>query len=79
LIAFLASSFAKVFRSEVIRWLLRNRRYFGLSFAISHLIHLIFIFALNHLMKGELFRSYPTQIFLGGGLGYVFILLMSLT
>jgi hypothetical protein len=30
-------------------------------------------------MKGELFRSYPTQIFLGGGLGYVFILLMSLT
>jgi DMSO/TMAO reductase YedYZ heme-binding membrane subunit len=30
-------------------------------------------------MRGELFRSYPAQIFLGGGLGYIFILLMSLT
>jgi hypothetical protein len=79
LIAFLASSFAKVFRTEFTRWLLRNRRYFGLSFAVSHLFHLIFILTLNHLMKGELFQSYPVQIFIGGGLGYVFILLMSLT
>jgi len=79
LMAFFASSFTKVFKSEFTRWLLRNRRYFGLSFAISHLIHLIFILILNHQMQGELFGSYPAQIFLGGGLGYVFILLMSLT
>jgi len=39
LAAFSASSLATLLPSQGSRWLLANRRFFGIAFAISHLIH----------------------------------------
>ena len=42
-IAFAASSLAVIFPSKASRWLLRNRRYIGLCFAVGMLWQLVFI------------------------------------
>ncbi len=39
LAAFSASSLALLLPSRATRWQLANRRYFGISFALSHLVH----------------------------------------
>ncbi|MGL4634867.1 MAG: ferric reductase-like transmembrane domain-containing protein [Beijerinckiaceae bacterium] len=60
-------------------WQRRNRRYLGLAFAFSHLVHAIAIVAYAQ-MAPELF--WPTRTPLNntiGGLGYVVITLMALT
>ncbi|EFG9153081.1 hypothetical protein BL864_005536, partial [Escherichia coli] len=46
LLAFVASSAVQLWPGEATRWLLRNRRYFGLAFAFSHGIHAVAIIAL---------------------------------
>jgi hypothetical protein len=38
-LAFIASALALFFRHVATAWLLRNRRYLGLSFGVSHTIH----------------------------------------
>ncbi|MEQ9518113.1 MAG: hypothetical protein RLN89_01600 [Parvibaculum sp.] len=40
LLAYIARPLAHTWRHEVSRWLLRNRRYLGLSFALAHTVHL---------------------------------------
>lgn len=45
LTAFSASSLRAVMPSPKTRWLLANRRYFGVSFAVSHLFHAAAIIA----------------------------------
>jgi DMSO/TMAO reductase YedYZ heme-binding membrane subunit len=75
LIAFSAGALAQLFPSDGTRWLRRNRRYVGLSFALAHFIHL---FALTgfFLSIGEA----PGMVtIIGGGLAYVFVALMALT
>lgn len=42
-LAFVASSAAVLWRSQVTRWLLRNRRYLGLSFAFGMAWHFAFV------------------------------------
>ena len=41
LLAFSASSVQAIFRRSWSAWLLRNRRYLGVSFAVSHAGHLL--------------------------------------
>ena len=45
ILAFVASALRRAWRSRVSAWLLANRRYLGVSFAVSHLLHLAAIFA----------------------------------
>ena len=78
--AFIASSLLKSFPSDFSRYLMKNRRVFGLSFGISHLIHLAYILML-------LFIVYDGDIEGLGGLKslapsiaiYLYIFLMMLT
>ena len=79
LIAFLASSLAILLPSPTTRLLMRERRFFGLAFAFSHLIHGVLIVTYWKLFP-EVFwsgRSVATNI--PGSVGYLFILLLSLT
>jgi hypothetical protein len=75
--AFAASSLRKLWRNDATGWLLRQRRYLGLSFAVSHALHLLAIFGLG-LVLGDAFEV-TTVTALGGGGAYVMIALMAAT
>lgn len=75
IIAFASGALALLFPSDATRWLRRNRRYTGLSFALAHFLHLIAIVALFATL-GEM----PGLVtIVGGGLAYVFIAAMAAT
>ncbi|CAD5109532.1 ferric reductase-like transmembrane domain-containing protein [Zestomonas carbonaria] len=76
--AFTASAFAVLVPSPFSRSLLRERRIIGLSFAFSHFVHAIAIFAYGQLAP----EFWPNRTALGnlpGSIGYAFILLLTLT
>lgn len=75
LVAFLASSFVRLWSNDMTKALMRRRRQWGLGFALAHTIHLSAL-AINVLVFGP---SREPETLVGGGLAYVFILLMSLT
>lgn len=75
--AFGASSLYAVWPTASTRWMLHNRRYIGVSFAVSHFIHLIAIVALA-VRLGAKFKLDPATL-VGGGLAYVFIAAMTAT
>ena len=76
--AFAASGLRRVWRSPATAWLLRNRRYVGLSFAISHALHLAAILAVAATVPGFAADVDATTV-IGGGAGYVLIAAMALT
>ena len=59
-------------------WLQMNRKYIGISFAILHLIHLTFLFILQQNFH-PVFDQAKTISLLGGGLAYLFVVLMLAT
>lgn len=75
LVAFLASSLLRLWPNDTTRALMRRRRQWGLGFALAHTIHLKAL-AINVLVFGP---SRDPETLVGGGLAYVFILLMALT
>lgn len=75
LAAFLASSARAVRRNQATAWLLRNRRYLGLSFALSHAIHLSGVASLS---VTTAFRPEPAAAIVGG-VATIFIGLMAAT
>lgn len=75
--AFIASALARRWRTPSARWLLRNRRYLGVSFAVSHFLHLAAILTLVRVARGR-FQIDPVTL-IGGGLAYVFIAAMTAT
>lgn len=79
LTAFLASSLLTLWPGDFTRWLRRNRRYFGLSFAMSHAIHLaaIITFARTDPVTFATLSSKGSII--NGSIGYVFIALLAAT
>jgi methionine sulfoxide reductase heme-binding subunit len=78
-LAFTASALLRLQASGITRWLRRNRRYLGVSFAISHLIHLGALVALARVDQ-ELFWQLTTaaNVVLAGA-GYMFIAAMTAT
>jgi DMSO/TMAO reductase YedYZ heme-binding membrane subunit len=75
--AYAASSLRRLWKTPFSGWLLRQRRYLGLSFAASHALHLAAIFGLA-LVLGDAFTvDVPTLV--GGGGAYVMIALMAAT
>jgi methionine sulfoxide reductase heme-binding subunit len=78
-LAFTASAARYFWPNTWTRWQLRNRRYLGVSFALSHFVHLLAIFALGHLAPAELAAETDAITWIFGGLAYVFIGLMAAT
>jgi len=74
--AFLASSVRALWPTPLTRWMLANRRYLGVSFAASHLVHLI---AIITLLRIDPEFELSTVTLIAGGGAYVFIALMVAT
>ena len=77
-LAFGASSMYSLVQNSFTRWLLQNRKYLGVSFAIIHLIHLMFLVLLHSNFYQVFVHRSMIELTLGG-LAYVFIVLMLLT
>ncbi|PSB04333.1 hypothetical protein [Merismopedia glauca] len=77
LLAFIASALRKFWVNKYSLWLVRNRRYLGLSFAFSHAVHAVTIISLLIITSGREF-NYVAYNF-GGHLGYIFIIAMTAT
>jgi len=77
LVAFVARPLRQLWRHDITAFALKNRRYFGVSFAVSHLIHGIAI--------AWLIRAFPAAYQLQpltlafGGLGFVFVAALAAT
>lgn len=78
LAAFTASSLVRLCPAPTTRWMIRNRRWLGLGFAFSHLIHLVAILWLFGAYGGQT-PPPPMRTIIGGGIAYVFILLLAAT
>lgn len=76
--AYFASSLRVFWRSDTSKWLLANRRYLGVSYAVSHTYHLAFIVTLAR--TSTAFRDDISMVtIVGGGMAYVLMYLMALT
>lgn len=78
LIAFTASSLVRLWPGDATRWILRNRRWFGLGFAWSHFLHLLAILWLFGNYAGQV-PAPPMATLVGGSIAYVFIAAMAAT
>lgn len=77
--AFAATALVKLWPSRFSKWLRRNRRYVGVSFAASHTLHALAIIALASLTGGASLRETSAGELAGGGMAYAFILAMAAT
>jgi methionine sulfoxide reductase heme-binding subunit len=78
-LAFSASALYRLRPGAFTAWQLRNRRYLGLSFAFSHLVHAIAIVCFA-VMAPPLFKEATSLAsFVFGGIGYGFIVAMAAT
>jgi hypothetical protein len=75
--AFAAAALAQTWPSRLSRWMRRNRRYLGVSFAVSHFIHLVAIVSLVRRLGDQAELDAPTLV--SGGLAYVFSAAMTAT
>ena len=76
--AFMASSLAQLTSHPAARWLSRNRRYVGVSFAVSHTAHLMALIALARASEAFVAALTPVTL-IGGGAAYLFIAAMVAT
>lgn len=77
-IAFAASSVQYFTRNEFGFWMLANRKFFGVSFGIIHLIHL----SLLGLLQTSFYPVFDEKgmiTLLGGGTAYLFVVVMLIT
>lgn len=78
-LAFTASALARLWPGGFTRWLRRNRRQVGVSFAVSHAMHGLAIIGFA-VTAPELFAAQvPTATLIGGGLAYLLIAAMAAT
>ena len=78
LAAFVASSLATLVPNAFTRGLVRERRYVGLSFAFSHLVHLTAIVGYG-VLNPQFWPGRSALTNTPGTIGYVFILLLAAT
>jgi methionine sulfoxide reductase heme-binding subunit len=74
-VVFSASALHKIFRNQYTAELLRNRRYFGISFAYSHTVHLLAIIIFLRLSGDEA----PMLSVVFGGFAYLLTYAMAFT
>jgi DMSO/TMAO reductase YedYZ heme-binding membrane subunit len=78
-LAFSAAALALMWPNAWTRWLRRNRRYLGVSFAASHAIHLVAIAAFAALDPEGYTATTSIASYIFGGIGYAFIAAMTIT
>lgn len=78
LLAFGASAFHTFFQNGYTQWLLKNRKYLGVSFAVIHFIHLFHLKYLHENYYPVFVHRSITELLLGG-IAYFFIGLMFYT
>ena len=78
-LAFTASALVELVPSEATRWQRRNRRYLGVSFAVSHFIHLAAILALASVDKALFWTLTNINTIVLAGAAYLFIAAMTAT
>jgi DMSO/TMAO reductase YedYZ heme-binding membrane subunit len=78
-LAFGASALARLWPGPLTAWLAANRRQLGLTFVVSHLIHAGALYAFARLDPAAFAGATNVAMFIGGGLGYFFVLLMGAT
>lgn len=72
--AFVSSSLCKLWSSPTSLWLIKNRRYLGLSMAVSHTYHAFALFGLWYVTAGTAPPFDPLGI-----IGYVILAAMTVT
>jgi sulfoxide reductase heme-binding subunit YedZ len=78
-IAFSAAALARLWPNSWTRWQRRNRRYLGLSFAVSHAIHAVAIVAFARMDPAGFAQATSPASYIFGGIGYAVITAMSAT
>jgi len=78
-LAFTASAMVDLLPNGATRWQRSNRRYLGVSFAVSHLIHLIAIVSLAVLDKALFWQLTNLGTIVLAGTAYLFIAAMAAT
>ena len=77
LLAFSASSLRRLWPNRATGWVLRNRRFLGVSFALSHFTHLGLLAVLSRLTP-ERFTADPAGL-IPGFIAYLFLAAMTAT
>lgn len=77
-LAFGASAIHAWFKNSFSWWIFMNRKFWGISFAILHLVHLGFLVLLQQYFHPVFERAATTSL-MAGGLVYLFLVLMLLT
>ena len=75
-LTFATSSLHAVRRSHATKWLLANRRYLGLSFALAHTDHLLSLLALGVCFPDPFVDDLDSATLIGGGIAYAFLALV---
>ncbi len=78
-LAFTASAMVEFLPNEATHWQRRNRRYLGVSFAVSHLIHLIAILSLASIDQALFWKLTNINTIVLAGTAYLFIAAMAAT
>jgi len=78
-LAFTAGAMVELVPGEATRWQRRNRRYLGVSFAVSHFIHLGAIVALAAVDKALFWKLTNIGTIVLAGMAYLFIAAMTAT
>lgn len=79
LLTFLASSLVILLPNQSTKALLRERRFLGLSFAFSHLVHGILILIYATMFPETFWNGRTATANIPGSVGYLFILLLTIT
>ena len=79
LLTFLASSLVILLPNQSTKALLRERRFLGLSFAFSHLVHGILILIYAQMFPETFWNGRTAAANIPGSVGYLFILLLAAT
>jgi sulfoxide reductase heme-binding subunit YedZ len=78
-LAFSAAALARLWPNAATRWLRRNRRYVGVSFAASHAIHAAAILAFAVMDPAGYAAATSLASYIFGGIGYAFIIALTAT
>ena len=78
-VVFGASSLRRFWRTRATKWLLANRRYLGVSFAVAHGLHLVALFLFMRLYPEPFFEGTAAFVVVVGGFVSVLVAAMALT
>ena len=78
-LAFVGTALALMWPNAWTRWLRRNRRYLGVSFAASHAIHAVAILAFAVMDPAGYAAATSIASYIFGGIGYAVITAMTAT